>query len=180
MGSLPHQNETNKILADDDENVPTEPPPSYDEIIDTPPSLTIPPLNLDRIPGLPQDSTVTRDQCVVHLKFLAALADLRDSISADDGLFGIHDAVANDYPDRRNETLARIREKRWAVYTTKAVERYSIWWQKCLPNFGSRPTLEVLRHSSYNSITELSTRIVWHQESMPPLGGYFYVSRLHL
>ena len=149
-------------------------PPTYDEVESSPPVSL--PLNLDQTAGPPQNSTVTRDQCVVHLKLLAALADLRDSIAAQDGLFGLYDREANEYPERKDETLARIREKRWSVFTTRAVERYSIWWKKCLPSSESRPTLRVLQDSNYNKVTECSAKINWRQEDMPPLGWFEYPS----
>lgn len=147
-----------------------DPPPTYDEIEAAPP-VTLP-LNLDRTPGSPTNSTVTQDQCVVHLKLLAALADLRDSVSAQDGLFGLYDKEVDEYPERKNETLSRIREKRWSVFTTRAVERYSIWWKTCLPSSESRPTFRVLQDSNYDKITECSSKIDWRREDMPPLGWF--------
>src|SRR5437763_377032 len=43
--------------------------------------------------------SISRDECVAHLKFLAVLADLRENISSDDGLFGINDFEADRFPE---------------------------------------------------------------------------------
>lgn len=147
----------------------TDLPPAYEEI-DAPPPVTILPLKLYYSAGSPRSSTVTRDECAAHLKFLAALADLRESVSGQDGLFGLHDEEANDYTNHRNENLSRIREKRWAVFTARAVDRYSTWWQQCVTSSEKRPTLETLRNCNYSKIINCASRLKWGQEHMPPLG----------
>src|SRR4051794_13204175 len=72
-------------------------PPSYEEqqqqLEDEQFVIDIPPLNFPD-PGLAQKTTVEKDRCILHLKLLAALADLRETISTIDGLFGIHDSQA--------------------------------------------------------------------------------------
>lgn len=167
MGASPPES---AATANGDKLVSPDLPPAYEEI-EAPPPVTILPLNLYYSAGSPRSSTVTRDECAAHLKFLAALADLRESISAEDGLFGICDEEANECPDRRNETLARIREKRWSVYTSRAVDRYSAWWQRCVPSSEERPTLQTLQSRNYSKITECSSRTYWRQKYMPPLGA---------
>lgn len=144
-------------------------PPPYEEI-DVPPPVTILPLKLYYSAGSPRSSTVTRDECAAHLKFLAALADLRESVSTQDGLFGLYDEDANDYTHHQNENLSRIREKRWAVFTTRAVDRYSTWWQQSITSSEARPTLETLRGRNYSEIINCASTLKWSQESMPPLG----------
>jgi hypothetical protein len=66
-----------------------EPPPYSTHLCDQNfigiPSLKFPDL------GPATDITVTKDQCILHLKLLAAFADLRATVSTVDGLFGIHD-----------------------------------------------------------------------------------------
>lgn len=63
-----------------------DPPPAYAEVETRP--LAVPKLNLHRSAGNPRTSTVTRDQCAAHLKFLGALEDLRETISIQDGSLG--------------------------------------------------------------------------------------------
>lgn len=96
-------------------------PPPYEEV--AVPPLSIPPLNPLPPAGHRHTNTVTPDQCAAHLKLLAALADLRDSVANNDGLFGLYDSSADGFNDSPNEARARIREKRWAVYTARAVDR---------------------------------------------------------
>lgn len=142
-----------------------ERPPSYkqaDELV-----LELPKLNL----GVPSSIyPITRDQCVAHLKFLAVLADLRDLISNNDGLFGLFDSDADKFPESLNEARARIREKRWAVYTARAVERYTRWWFTCLPMSRPQVTMTDLEQREYESIIDCETQILWSDDNMPPIG----------
>lgn len=143
-------------------------PPAYDETM-VPEYATIPSLNLNKDAGSPRSSTVTPDQCVAHLKLLSAFADLRDSISTQDGLFDLHDAQVEGHRDGRNHMLAKIREKRWSVYVSRAAERYLVWWRECISSSEGRPTLKTIQNIHYGSITGCLSRIAWSQEYMPPL-----------
>ncbi|KAJ5500148.1 hypothetical protein N7453_009199 [Penicillium expansum] len=156
----PHQSEAIGKSSD-------ERPPSYSANQVEQPPLELPPLDLSSQP--PSSTTVTRDQCVVHLKFLAVLADLRDAISSDDGLFGILDAEAEQFPNELNEARARIREKRWAVYTARAVERYTKWWSTGLPRSRPMATINDLESIDYESILNCGTIVAWSTENLPPL-----------
>ncbi|CAG7984985.1 unnamed protein product [Penicillium nalgiovense] len=145
------------------------PPPYSADQVEQPP-LVLPQLDLSS--HLSSSTTVTRDQCIVHLKFLAVLADLRDTISSDDGLFGIHDAVAEEiqrFPDRMNEARARIREKRWAVYTARAVDRYTKWWSEGLPRSRPMATVNDLESMNYENILVCDTVVAWDTDTLPPL-----------
>jgi len=146
----------------------SERPPSYsaDQVEQL--TLELPKLNLGS--GSSSKYTVTRDQCVAHLKFLAVLADLRDSISSDDGLFGIYDAEAERFPESLNEARARIREKRWAVYTARAVHRYTTWWSVGLPRSRQMTTISEVDSIGYENIVNCDTRVAWSPENLPPLG----------
>ncbi|KAJ9224254.1 hypothetical protein C8Q69DRAFT_526042 [Paecilomyces variotii] len=142
-------------------------PPAYDEVEHL--AGNIPPLDLSKSAGSAQTSTVTKDQCIVHLKFLAALADLRDTIGREDKLFGIKDSQADRIQDDTRGALVRIREKRWAVYTSRAVYRFALWWELCVPTSGPLPTLEDLTKSSYYAVTNCKHRVSWNKDNMPPL-----------
>lgn len=155
----PSKDEVSNVAA-------TERPPSYtsdEELL-----LNFPKLNLSDTKKLPP--TVTRDQCVAHLKFLAILADLRDFVSSNDGLFGIFDSQADSFPHALNEARTRIREKRWAVYTARAVERYRKWWFTCLPMSRPHVTLSDLVNPRYEVILDCETLVLWSEENLPPLG----------
>ncbi|KAJ5436103.1 hypothetical protein N7445_006988 [Penicillium cf. griseofulvum] len=144
-------------------------PPSYSVNQDEQPPLELPKLNLGAYQHTSSLATVTRDECVAHLKFLAVLADLRDTISSDDGLFGIYDAEAERFPNSLNEARARIREKRWAVYTARAVDRYTKWWSIGLPQSRQMATIEDLEDIRYENILDCDTIVAWSIENLPPL-----------
>jgi hypothetical protein len=154
-----------------EENGSGEPdrPPAYDELEEQ--AARIPPLDLTKTAGPAHSSTVTRDQCIAHLKFLAALADLRDTIGSQDKLFGIEDSHADGLQDALGARV-RIIEKLWAVYTSRAVDRFALWWEVCVPTSGSFPTLEDLTKPSYNIITSCSDRVSWYRDNIPPLGEW--------
>lgn len=144
-----------------------ERPPSYSANEAEQPPLELK-LDLGSIP--PSVTTVSRDQCIAHLKFLAVLADLRDVISSDDGLFGIFDSEADRFPDLLNEARARIREKRWAVYVARAVHRYTTWWSVGLPRSRQMATIGDLESANYGDIVRCDTLVAWSPENLPPLG----------
>lgn len=163
--------DTNTVKNDagnSEERPSTDQPPQYDQLDEQP--LTIPPLNLSCNPGSAVSTTVTGDQCVAHLKFLAALADLRDNIANTDGLFGLCEPSLSEFPEHVEEVHAQVREKRWAVYTARAVDRYAKWWKLCVPRSRSHLRVRDLRDESYNKITEPSQTTPWKRHLLPPLG----------
>ncbi|EIT78554.1 hypothetical protein AO1008_09664 [Aspergillus oryzae 100-8] len=149
------------------EDVSEAEPPAYGQV-DQPP-LVLPPLDLFQTAGPPVCSTVTQDQCIAHLKFLAALADLRDNITNINPLFQINDPDPAIFGDSTNEAFARVKEKRWAVYTARAVDRYTTWWQECIQSPDRAPKLHDLEDDSYDSITEHHKPYNWSPKTMPPL-----------
>lgn len=146
-------------------------PPAYNQLDQS--QLALPPLDLSRDAGPSQYTTVTSDQCAAHLKLLAALADLRDNVANTRGIFGIQDPDPELFqPDSKeaNEAWARVKEKRWAVYTTRAVDRYAAWWTLCAPASRAQPKLSTLKSTSYEKITTSDEPMKWSQDDMPPLG----------
>jgi hypothetical protein len=107
------------------------------------------------------------DECVMHLKLLSAIAKLRNLVKGTDKLFGIDNNEARNFssPRKQGEATARIQEKRWAVYVARAVDRFTIWWQTCLPS------LNTSRVSMLNSSPE--AKIAWSDNVIPPLGQQF-------
>ncbi|KAE8146186.1 hypothetical protein BDV25DRAFT_143950 [Aspergillus avenaceus] len=144
-----------------------EAPPAYDQIDE--PQLALPQLDLSRDPGSSVLETVSQDQCIAHLKFLATLADLRDSVANVHSLFGIGDPDPAVFKGETDEACARVKEKRWAVYTARAVDRYITWWTNCICPSLQRLMLDDLESSSYNSITEDNRPHSWWQGTMPPI-----------
>ena len=150
------------------------PPPPYEAVwqddgqdgqaLPTPPPL--------EFRTLDPSKTVDRNQCILHLKLLAAFADLRDVISSIDGLFDLTDSLADQFVNETTKckALVRIREKRWTVYTARAVDRYADWWSKTLPSAGDPVTVTAMKSTDYNKITRSSARLHWTTEILPPLG----------
>ncbi|OKL63608.1 hypothetical protein UA08_00055 [Talaromyces atroroseus] len=160
------QEETKKKDADEAK----EALPSYEAVQQD--ELSIPAFPPLEFYALESSKTVDRNRCILHLKLLAALADLRDTISSIDGLFGIGDSLADKFVDEatKYKALVRIREKRWAVYTARAADRYVDWWTKILPSSGDPVTVSSMRSTSYNSITRpLLSPLSWTTKKLPPL-----------
>lgn len=136
--------------------------------------IEIPPLKFPYL-GSATDKTVTKDQCILHLKLLAAFADLRATVSTVDGLFGIYDSQADKFGDgdemAKCKALIRIREKRWEVYTSRAVDRYVEWWTKIVPA-GELPTVSRIIQLQYDIIG--SSPLVWLANNLPPLGKFLW------
>lgn len=148
-----------------------ESPPAYEQIERPLPQLPeLPTLSLDSNAGPSKTTSVTPDECVAHLKFLAALADLRDTVSTSDGLFGIYDSEADKFSSDVGQARGRIREKRWAVYTARAVKRFSIWWDKCIPTYDFRLRQADLKTSTYPMVINCDTKLAWPRNALPPLG----------
>ena len=116
----------------------------------------------------------TPDICIAHLKLLEAFHQLREDVACEDGLFGIRDAFADaaQSDQERAKLLAKIREKRWQVYVTKASKRFERWWITCVePNEEKN---RLLRQSNMPSIFKHSPdhggRLEWNKDDLPPLG----------
>ncbi|KAL4936061.1 hypothetical protein BDV06DRAFT_228247, partial [Aspergillus oleicola] len=144
---------------------------------DSPPEYTpgssqlpvLPPLGLAQNAGPELYTTVTHYECIAHLKFLAALSDLRDTVTSKSNLFDIPDPSQEVFGSHINEAWALVKEKRWAVYTAKAVERYTAWWNTCVPKSRSRPTTDLFYTPSYTDITVCDTPLAWTPDELPPL-----------
>ncbi|KAL4973360.1 hypothetical protein BDW66DRAFT_168713 [Aspergillus desertorum] len=140
---------------------------AYTQTPDQQPEL--PPLNLTRTAGPALYTTVTHYECIAHLKFLAALSDLRDTVTSIPNLFDIPDPDPHEFGNHINEAWALAKEKRWAVYTAKAVARYTSWWNVCVPASRPRPTVRQLSSSIFENITVCESPLIWIQNRLPPL-----------
>ena len=151
------------------------PPPAY-----TPgdfnrdvPDITAAFSNLD----LTLSAKPTPDVCIAHLKLLEAFHQLREDISYEDGRFGIYDAFADvGQTDReRPELLAKIREKRWQVYVTKASKRFEGWWTSCVEPNPERDRLlgQSKMPIHFRQSPDVGERLEWSKDRLPPLGKYY-------
>ena len=144
------------------------PPPSYTVNDENPiPDITAAFANL----RLGSSGKPTSDQCIAHLKLLEAFHQLREDVATQDGLFGIQDDfVPSTLDDRqRANLLAKIREKRWAVYVAKAAERFRCWWDSIIePNARKLKQKDIpMVFKQQNQIGQTSK---FDKESLPPLG----------
>jgi len=131
------------------------------------------------IEGLVQESdgisteNPSHAQCLTHLKLLMAIHKLRTEISNTNGLFGISmpESTTDDFEDRQ----AKIKEKKWAVYVTRAVERFTVWWQNCIPaTTGLEPSVPLCSVSTkYKERTKFTgstlRALQFNENTMPPL-----------
>ncbi|KAF2802183.1 uncharacterized protein BDZ99DRAFT_512635 [Mytilinidion resinicola] len=69
----------------------------------------------------------TSSECVAHLRLLNAFHRLRYEVGNFEGVFGINDPGATDGPDR-TRNAEWLKEKRWAIYVTRAADRFEKWW----------------------------------------------------
>ncbi|KAK8065163.1 hypothetical protein PG997_011910 [Apiospora hydei] len=78
-------------------------------------------LDLDSV-----STTVTPDTCLAHLKLLNAFQNLKeDPLTPNVRVDGNDEGEKPETPER---LLAMLREKRWALYLARAVDRYEVWW----------------------------------------------------
>ncbi|KAL2867985.1 uncharacterized protein BJX67DRAFT_371673 [Aspergillus lucknowensis] len=142
-------------------------PPTYTRRTDQLPA--VPALNLSQDAGPARYTTVTHFECISHLKFLAALSDLRDTVTSTPNVFSIPDPTPREFGSQINEAWALVKEKRWGVFTTKAVERYTVWWNVSVPASRPRPTVHQLSSTVYDDITACSNPLTWTRDELPPI-----------
>ena len=129
--------------------------------------------------GLDQQSTLpTPDKTIAHLKLLHAIQTLRNDISSANGLYGLNDncALSNGASGEARAAIeAKLSEKRWAVFVTKAVDRFTVWWDILARQYDAQPLK--LQDMHYKSGTmaasvekTVATQIPWDNGLLPPLG----------
>lgn len=144
-------------------------------------------LNIQTSPTNP-----TVDLCLAHLKLLNAFFNLKEEIGYTDGLFGLWDsrvvgiagpAESSDEAASKSqeEALSKIREKRWALYVARAVDRFEVWWLKvlCTRETTSGSPANRLRQadleSPYMSDFPITGKPqVWTADMLPPIGKFFF------
>ncbi|KAK3693374.1 hypothetical protein B0T22DRAFT_505080 [Podospora appendiculata] len=152
-------------------------------------------------------SKPTADTCLAHLKLLFAIQSLKEDVGYTDGLWGLWDSLAgpldqalsshddkkekdgsSTYEDvkkklqnKKLQILSQVREKRWAIFVARAVERYDAWWK----SFGGRqlteqdmqtPSVTPYQNNDQESLaayiafpTNTEATIMWTEKMLPPL-----------
>ena len=113
----------------------------------------------------------TADQCAAHLKLLEAFSQLREDVSTTDGLYGLSDSILPVVNDERQKTqvMAKIREKRWAVYVTIAVQRFTSWFGAIQPD-AQMLRVDRMEAGWYAQIPNHSKPLQFTQDTLPPIG----------
>lgn len=151
--------------------------------------------NLSLDPG-PTDPTV--EKCLAHLKLLHAFQSMKEDVGYTDGLWDIWDSRAESggdididdvqeplrpgttepisgehkrsHEDDKKIRLSKIREKRWALFLARAVDRYEAWWATFTGRVMLREKDMVEGSGSTYPALVLSTNIVdWTETMLPPL-----------
>jgi len=101
---------------------------------------------------------------------------LRQRIGSTEGLFGIHDTVvlaasASLNDDDRSLLLARLAEKRWAIYVARAVDRFHAWVLQVAPN-QRMMSVQLLAEEGHKGMlcepTSFHPPLDLHKDNMPP------------
>lgn len=149
------------------------PPPTYAEATQIRP-LKFYPTDGSLSYKVATTDTVSTDECIAHLKLISVFADLRDTISSRDGIFDLWDCTASQSDDdSRKRGLALLREKRWAVYVTRAVDRFESWFkgnvlEKTVDAGAEGVTVKLIENSKMSMIDKQVVQ-PWTPESLPPV-----------
>ncbi|KAI6749455.1 hypothetical protein HG530_015294 [Fusarium avenaceum] len=167
--------------------VPDDTPPP--NASDQDPDITAPFRDLYIEPN-PEESDP--NSCLAHLRLLFAFEALKEDIGYTDGLWGIWDTRADGNieakengdviestydegytPDVEDKTksLSKLREKRWALFVARAVDRYEAWWNSFpreLPPL-TEADLGDLNAPSFDKFTVGENPSWWEKKALPPL-----------
>lgn len=149
--------------------------PSYTETDTAETDLTAAFANLD-ISVSSNPVIPTPDLCLAHLKLLKTFQILKEDVGYLDGLFGLWDAPCElPIVEDHDKALVVIREKRWALYIARAVERFEDWWLKVLCKQERAEKLRqqdmnMKRGSDFMDFPKRGIAKVWSTSMLPPIG----------
>lgn len=116
------------------------------------------------------------DQTIAHLKVLECFYRLRQKVGSSDGLFGLEDSIVLDKglskSDKTPENLAKLSEKRWAIYVSRAVDRFSVWLAAVLPNTEVLTRQELVEIGSQGRLCDATPEnapLRFDKQNMPPV-----------
>ncbi|KAI9797704.1 MAG: hypothetical protein M1833_005365 [Piccolia ochrophora] len=163
--------EARTSVSDDKINTKrSSPPPAYADVVS---HVIVPDLTsaISNLKLEPPEEGIPIDQCVAHLKLLHAIRQLRVDVGYRDGLFDLSDSAAELQTINKDlgaKDLAQLREKRWAVYVARAVDRFERWWRTAVPRTKHRRAYGRLRQGDLSRDTT-GTRLDFTEASLPPL-----------
>ncbi|VUC20441.1 unnamed protein product [Clonostachys rosea] len=121
------------------------------------------------------------DTCIAHLRLIHAIQNLKEEVGYSDGLWNLWDARAGPVGALENGELSEaeiadiktkvshIREKRWALYVARAVDRYQTWWQTIA---GDRLMAKEVHNKDSPRWVEFpngTADFSWTEDQLPPL-----------
>ncbi|KAG8630990.1 hypothetical protein KVT40_000130 [Elsinoe batatas] len=138
--------------------------------------LTQPQWTPNAQPMASSSKDLTRGHCIVHLKLLESFYQLRKKIAHHDGLFGIKnsmfDAAIPEDGTLRNELHALVAERRWAVYLTRAVDRFERWRESIAPRARYMQHFDIDKKDRITRMLDLSEcdeHLVITVDHLPPI-----------
>ncbi|CAG9955311.1 unnamed protein product [Clonostachys rosea f. rosea IK726] len=132
------------------------------------------------------------DTCIAHLRFIHAIQNLKEEIGYHDGLWNLWDSRAGPVgaleDGELNEAqiadiktkLSHLREKRWALYVARAVDRYQLWWQAIA---GDRLMAKEVHDKGSPRWVEFpngTTDFSWTEDQLPPLADVLMIWHTHM
>ncbi|KAL7972720.1 hypothetical protein HDV63DRAFT_369955 [Trichoderma sp. SZMC 28014] len=143
-------------------------------------------LSSDPPTGIPEVDT-----CLAHLKLLHAIHSLKEDVGYNDGLWGLWDDRADKDTDiildgalpsgvkldslskdeKTKLALSRLREKRWAIFLARAVDRYEAWWSAITRNKEMLTETDMTKKhdSRYIDFPTSGAPLPWSNDNIPPL-----------
>ncbi|KAL6890448.1 hypothetical protein GGI43DRAFT_415921, partial [Trichoderma evansii] len=134
---------------------------------------------------------ISEDACLAHLKLLHAIQSMKQEIGYTDGLWNLWndrgrwamDDLRADADWTMIRTLeksnsktvtragqSRIREKRWAIFVARAVDRYEAWWNSLVETDMLLTEEDMADPDSYKYMKfPTSRRLIWEERLLPPL-----------
>lgn len=129
------------------------------------------------------------DTCIAHLKLLFAFQSMKEDVGYTDGLWNIWDSRADSDvelspedlealgargekklpDDERKLKLSKIREKRWALFVARAVDRYESWWASLPQTMLREDDMNEEAPSLYHDFVTETNKWPWTSHMLPPL-----------
>lgn len=148
-----------------------------------------------RLPGvmqsLPVKCGLTEDNCLTHLKLLYAIQGMKEDVGYSNGLWNIWDSRADEdqesllqaghlppgtdlnqlsADDKKKIILSKIREKRWAIFVARAVDRYEIWWRTHPIDMLTEGETVSSGSRKFSAFPQVGQGMPWRETMLPPLG----------
>lgn len=135
--------------------------------------------------------SISEDTCLAHLKLLYAIQAMKEEVGYTDGLWNLWNdrgkwalddlradadwSMIRKLEKSNSKTItqvghSRIREKRWALFVARAVDRYEAWWNS-LVETDMLTEQDMTDPDSYRYVKfPTSRRLIWEEKMLPPLG----------